>query len=133
MIVYAKYDPTPIHGDGKTVLEPEDDAATANLGNGWRMPTFKEFKELRENCTWTWKTQNGVNGMLVTGPNGKSIFLPAGGWYDKTTLNNKTTYGSYWTATGDGGTANAVDFVNNDKDKALVPRCEGRSVRPVKD
>ena len=49
--------------------------------------------------------------MQVTGPNGKSIFLPAGGWYDNTTLNNKITYGSYWTATGDGGTANAVDFV----------------------
>ena len=133
MIVYAKYDSTPIHGDGKTVLEAGDDAATANLGNGWRTPTFKEFKELRENCTWTWTSLNGVNGMQVKGPNGKTIFLPAGGWYDKTTLNNKTTYGSYWTATGDGGTANAVDFVNNDKDKALVPRCEGRSVRPVKD
>lgn len=133
MIVYAKYDSTPIHGDGKTVLEPEDDAATANLGNGWRTPTFKEFKELRENCTWAWTTRNGVNGMLVTGPNGKTIFLPAGGWYDKTTLKNKTTYGSYWTATGDGGTANAVDFANGYLDKALVPRCEGRSVRPVKD
>lgn len=133
MIVYAKYDPTPIHGDGKTVLEAGDDAATANLGNGWRTPTFKDFKELRENCTWTWTSLNGVKGMQVKGPNGKTIFLPAGGWYDKTTLNNKTTYGSYWTATGDGGTANAVDFVNNDKDKALVPRCEGRSVRPVKD
>lgn len=128
--IYAKYDTTP-GGDGKTVLEAEDDAATVNLGNGWRMPTFKEFKELRENCTWTWTTRNGVNGMLVTGPNGKSIFLPAGGWYDKTTLNYKGSYGSYWTATGDGGTANAVDFVNGDKDKALVPRSEGRSVRPV--
>ena len=133
IIAYAKYDTTPYQGDGKTVLEPEDDAATANLGNGWRTPTFKEWKELRENCTWTWKTQNGVNGMLVTGPNGKSIFLPAGGWYENSTLKNKTTYGSYWTATGDGGTANAVDFINNDKDKALVPRCEGRSVRPVMD
>ena len=71
--------------------------------------------------------------MQVTGPNGKSIFLPAGGWYDKNGLNNKGSYGSYWTATGDGGTANAVDIVNNDKDKALVPRSEGRSVRPVKD
>lgn len=133
IIVYKKYDTTPYQGDGKTTLEPEDDAATANLGNGWRTPTFKEFKELRENCTWTWTSLNGVNGMQVKGPNGKTIFLPAGGWYDKATLNNKTTYGSYWTATGDGGTANAVDFINNDKDKALVPRCEGRSVRPVKD
>ena len=133
MIVYKKYDSTPKHGDGKTVLEAEDDAATANLGNGWRTPTFEEFKELREKCTWTWTSLNGVKGMQVKGPNGKTIFLPAGGWYDKTTLNNKTTYGSYWTATGYGGTANAVDFVNNDKDMALVLRCEGRSVRPVKD
>lgn len=133
MIVYKKYDSTPKHGDGKTVLEAEDDAATANLGNGWRTPTFEEFKELREKCTWTWTSLNGVKGMQVKGPNGKTIFLPAGGWYDKTTLNNKTTYGSYWTATGYGETANAVDFVNNDKDMALVLRCEGRSVRPVKD
>ncbi|MBP5720500.1 MAG: Ig-like domain-containing protein [Bacteroidales bacterium] len=133
IIVYAKYDTTPVQGDKKTVLEAEDDAATANLGNGWRTPTFKEFKELRESCTWTWTNRNGVNGMLVTGPNGKSIFLPAGGWYNGSTLNNKGSYGSYWTATGDGGTANAVDFVSSDKDKALVPRSEGRSIRPVKD
>ena len=130
--IYKKYDTTP-GGDKKTVLEAEDDAATANLGNGWRTPTFTEFKELREKCTWNWVTLNGVKGMQVTGPNGKSIFLPAGGWYDKNGLNNKGSYGSYWTATGDGGTANAVDIVNNDKDKALVPRSEGRSVRPVKD
>ena len=133
IIVYAKYDTTPVQGDGKTVLEAEDDAATANLGNGWRMPTFKEFKELRENCTWTWKTQNGVNGMLVTGPNGKSIFLPAGGWYTNSTLTGKTTYGSYWTASGDGGTAHVVDIINNDKTTGVVSRSEGRSVRPVKD
>ena len=133
MIVYAKYDSTPIHGDGKTVLEPVDDAATANLGNGWRTPTFNEFKELREKCTWAWTTRNGVNGMLVTGPNGKSIFLPAGGWYDKTTLNNKTTYGSYWTATGSGDIAHAVDFINGYVDKAVLARSNGRSVRPVKD
>mgnify|MGYP003492948088 FL=1 len=133
MIVYAKYDSTPIHGDGKTVLEAGDDAATANLGNGWRTPTFKDFKELRENCTWTWTSLNGVKGMQVKGPNGKTIFLPAGGWYDKTTLNNKTTYGSYWTATGSGDIAHAVDFINGYVDKAVLARCNGRSVRPVKD
>ncbi|MBQ2502496.1 MAG: Ig domain-containing protein [Bacteroidales bacterium] len=133
MIVYAKYDPTPIHGDGKTVLEPEDDAASVNLGNGWRTPTFNEFKELRENCTWTWTTRNGVNGMLVTGPNGKSIFLPGGGWYTNTTLTGKTTYGSYWTATGSGDIAHAVDFAKGYVDKAVLARSDGRSVRPVKD
>ena len=130
--IYKRYDTTP-GGDGKTVLLAEDDAATVNLGNGWRTPKSKEFKELRENCTWTWTTQGGVSGMRVTGPNGKSIFLPAGGWYENSTLNSKGSYGSYWTASGDGGTASAVDFINNDKSAALVPRSEGRSVRPVKD
>ncbi len=130
--IYKKYDTTP-GGDGKTVLEAEDDAATANLGNGWRTPTSREFKELRENCTWTWKNDyNGVKGMLVTGPNGKSIFLPAGGWYEPS-LQNRGSYGSYWTASGNGGTVSAVDFINNDKSAALLPRCTGRSVRPVKD
>jgi hypothetical protein len=133
MIVYAKYDSTPIHGDGKTVLEPEDDAASVNLGNGWRTPTFNDFKELREKCTWTWTTRNGVNGMLVTGPNGKSIFLPGGGWYTKTTLTSKNTYGSYWTATGSGDFAHAVDFAKGYVDKAVLTRSDGRSVRPVKD
>ena len=133
MIVYAKYDSTPIHGDGKTVMEPEDDAASVNLGNGWRTPTFNEFKELREKCTWAWTTRNGVNGMLVTGPNGKSIFLPGGGWYTKTTLTGKTTYGSYWTATGSGDIAHAVDFAKGYVDKAVLARSDGRSVRPVKD
>ena len=133
MIVYAKYDSTPIHGDGKTVLEPVDDAATANLGNGWRTPTFNDFKELREKCTWAWTTRNGVNGMLVTGPNGKSIFLPGGGWYTNTTLTGKNTYGSYWSATGRGDIAHAVDFANGYVDKAVLARSDGRSVRPVKD
>ena len=133
MIVYAKYDTTPVQGDGKTVLEAEDDAASVNLGNGWRTPTFSEFKELRENCTWAWTTRNGVNGMLVTGPNGKSIFLPGGGWYTNTTLTGKTTYGSYWTASGSGGNAHAVDFANGYVDKAYLARPDGRSVRPVKD
>lgn len=133
MIVYAKYDSTPIHGDGKTVLEPEDDAASVNLANGWRTPTFNEFKELREKCTWAWTNRNGVNGMLVTGPNGKSIFLPGGGWYSNTTLTGKTTYGSYWTATGSGDIAHAVDFANGYVDKAVLARSDGRSVRPVKD
>ena len=115
------------------MLEPEDDAASVNLGNGWRTPTFNEFKELRENCTWAWTTRNGVNGMLVTGPNGKSIFLPGGGWYTNTTLTGKTTYGSYWTATGSGDIANAVDFAKGYVDKAVLARSDGRSVRPVKD
>ena len=65
--------------DGLTTLQSSDDAATANWGSGWRMPTYDEMLELKNNCTVTWSTQNGVNGRLFTGPNGNSIFLPAAG------------------------------------------------------
>lgn len=55
------------------------DAAAANWGSGWRMPTYKEFQELKEKCRWTLTTLNGRRGYRVTGPNGKSIFLPMAG------------------------------------------------------
>ena len=78
---FSKYVTNSSYGtvDNKTVLDPEEDAAHVNWGGSWRMPTEEEWTELRTNCTWTWTTQNGVNGRLVTGPNGKSIFLPAAG------------------------------------------------------
>ncbi len=130
--LYSKYE-TKLGGDKKTVLEAEDDAASANLGNGWRMATFAEWKELRESCTWTWTQRNGINGMLVTGPNGKSIFLPASGVF-QSSLGKKGTYGSYWTSTlaSAEGMANAVDFYSGGNDKALIDRSTGLSVRPVK-
>ena len=131
--LYSKYE-TKLGGDKKTVLEAEDDAASANLGNGWRMATFAEWKELRESCTWTWTQRNGINGMLVTGPNGKSIFLPASGVF-QSSLGKKGTYGSYWTSTlaSAEGMANAVDFYSGGNDKALIDRSTGLSVRPVKE
>lgn len=55
------------------------DAAAANWGSGWRMPTYKEFQELKEKCRWTLTTLNGRRGYRVTGPNGMSIFLPMAG------------------------------------------------------
>jgi uncharacterized protein (TIGR02145 family) len=61
------------------ILESDDDAATAALGTGWRMPTKDEFEEILNTCTCTWTTQNGINGYKIVGPNGNSIFLPAGG------------------------------------------------------
>ena len=71
--------------------------------------------------------------MLVTGPNGKSIFLPAAGVF-QSSLGKKGTYGSYWTSTlaSAEGMANAVDFISNDKSIALIGRECGLSVRPVK-
>lgn len=67
--------------DNLSVLEPIDDAATANWGKDWRMPTREEWEELYQKTICTWTTQNGVKGRLLTGCNGNSIFLPATGFH----------------------------------------------------
>ena len=84
--------------DNLTILEASDDAATTNWGTGWRMPTREEMDELKNNCTVTWTTQNGVNGRLFTGPNGNSIFLPAAGGHLYSALLDAGSYGEYWSS-----------------------------------
>ena len=84
--------------DGKTVLDLEDDAAYVNMGSEWRMPTHDELKELYNNCSWSWTTQNGVSGYKVTGPNSNNIFLPAAGFRDNSNLIYAGSYGYYWSS-----------------------------------
>ena len=120
--------------DNKTILDPEDDAAAVNLGGGWRMPTNAEQDELRSQCTWTWTTQNGVNGRLVTGPNGNSIFLPAAGYRYDTSLGRVGSWGYYWSSSlsTDGPySAYYVGFDSGDVDWYYDYRCGGLSIRPV--
>ena len=90
------------NSDRKFQLNPADDAASANWGGKWRMPTEAECDELAnpDNCTWEWTTKNGVNGYKVTGKKtGKSIFLPITGFrfYGRTQF--RAVYGFYWTST----------------------------------
>ena len=85
-------------GDGKTVLAAADDAATANLGSPWRMPTADEIQELLDNCTWFWTTQDGVKGHQVDGPNGNAIFLPAAGLRLDSGFHFAGGQGNYWSS-----------------------------------
>ncbi len=89
------------YNDNPTILPADHDAAAVNWGNGWRMPTIAELQELKDNCVWEWTTQNNVNGYLVTGPNGNSIFLPAAGDRRGTSLSNSGSYGTYWSSSVD--------------------------------
>ena len=82
--------------DNLTILQPGDDAATANYGG--RTPTKVEWQELLDNTTATWTTQNGVNGRLFTGTNGNSIFLPAAGCRWDSNIHGGGYYGYYWSS-----------------------------------
>ena len=82
--------------DNLTMLLAEDDAATTNWGNGWRMPTQEEWLELCQNTTNTWTTRNGVYGRLFTASNGNSLFLPAAGYRWDGYLYGAGSYGHYW-------------------------------------
>jgi hypothetical protein len=96
--VLTKYCNDILYGpvDYKTELDPEDDAAYVNWGPSWRMPTLEQQKELYNNCTQRWTTMNGVNGILVTGPNGNTIFLPAAGFNWADTNTGEGTSGNCW-------------------------------------
>jgi len=124
--------------DNKTILEAADDAARANWGGSWRMPTDAELTELREQCTWTWTTQNGVYGYKVTskktGYTSKSIFLPAAGdRYDRS-FGDAGCIGYYWSSslnTGSPSSAWSVDFYSGYVGRYGYDRSYGFSVRPV--
>mgnify|MGYP003305975308 CR=1 FL=1 len=66
---------------GKDISGTKYDAAKANWGDDWCMPTKAHWEELISKCSWEWTTMGNHNGYKVTGPSGKSIFLPAAGWY----------------------------------------------------
>lgn len=120
--------------DNKKTLELSDDAAYANWGGSWRMPTKAEQDELREKCTWTWTTQNGVNGYKVTGTNGNSIFLPAAGYRYNSSLSYAGSNGRYWSSSlYTDGPYNAclLGFSSSDVGWYHGNRYYGRSVRPV--
>ena len=122
--------------DNPTTLPLSADAARANWGGQWRMPTIDEFEELRSKCTWTWTTQNGVNGYKVTSnSNGNYIFLPAAGYRDLGSLYGAGDYGYYWSSSAYGPnystTALYLYFYSTWKDRKNDYKAAGRSVRPV--
>ena len=120
--------------DGNSNLMPQHDAARANWGGDWRMPTRTEMQELIDNCEWEWTAQNGVNGYKVTGPNGNSIFLPAAGYRFGSSLDYAGEYGSYWSSTpaySDSYHAYDLDFRSSEYSVHCDFRGCGRSVRPV--
>ena len=111
------------------------DAATAKWGVSWRMPTASDFRELINNCKWTWITFNGVDGYEVRGKNNNYIFLPAAGYCDDSTVAGDREGGCYFSATPHNSAGNAYYLQINMNDRVVdwYERCIGFSVRPVSD
>ena len=121
--------------DSEGNLNPQYDAATANWGGDWRMPTKTEMQELINNCTWTWTTQNGVNGYKVTSKvNSNYIFLPAAGCRDGSSLYCAGSSGFYWSsAPRESSSYFAYRLYFNSSGQGMYDyyRIFGQSVRPV--
>jgi uncharacterized protein YjdB len=123
--------------DGKTELEPDDDAAYVNWGPAWRMPSIEQLEELinSDYTTTEWTTQNGVNGYKITSKsNGNFIFLPAAGMYEVISW-GRPGFGYYWSRTlvinSEGG-ARSVNFGSNQIISSSGLRSYGWSIRPVR-
>ena len=116
------------------------DAATANWGDAWRMPTSDEMGELINNCTWEWDSiivkidavqLDTIRGSKVTGPNGNSIFLPTAGSKYRTTLSNAGSIGHYWSATPTEKSALYLKLSKNGPEMEEQRTHLGYTVRPV--
>ena len=124
--------------DNKERLDPEDDAATANWGVDWCMPSKEQFKELYNSSytTTEWKAVNGVNGYMITSKkNNNTMFLPAAGWCNGTSLEEVRSLGQYWSSSiGVNGSEGAcrLTIYSVRFDSNADYRCYGHSVRPVR-
>ena len=112
--------------DDFTTLLPEDDAATANWGGEWRMPTNEELKELTENCEFNWTEINGVSGTKFTAKNGNFVFFPAAGYrYNSQISNSVGINGVYWSSS-------LFEEEDDDAYRFMLSTKSGYSFAPIK-
>ena len=141
-------------GEDFDISGTQNDAAVVNWGGIWRMPTKKDLEELKDSCSWTWSSINGVNGYIITkkvGGTGNKIFLPAAGYINEMSHErngsggvymssiqggSSSPYNSYaWTLAWNSSTRmmfnyNAYSHVFNSNNNCAA-RYIGHSVRPV--
>ena len=122
-----------------SIVGTEHDVARQEWGSKWRMPTHQEAEELRVKCKWELITYNDVLGHKVTGPSGKSIFIPLTG-YKSTKLGSTAYAGYYWCGTKHYDYGPYVLSNQNRSDNPnwigvgnTLTRTEGYAVRAVRD
>ena len=122
--------------DVSIIFSLKQDAANHYMGGKWRMPTTDEWQELIYSCNRVW-TENykgtGVKGSIFTSRvNGNSVFLPAAGYCNISSVNLVGSEGNYWSASGRSlGYAWFFSFYWSEANLYNYYRYYGRSVRGV--
>ena len=137
-------DPSATDADAlKTVLDPEDDAATVNWGGSWRMHTLAEFDALYDATTWTWdSTDNGyyvtkMGEALSADKSNALLFFPAAGMGHNVYLSDAGSFGYYWSSTLCWSRPSSACYFHFDSSGISRHndhnRCYGLPVRPLSD
>ena len=129
-----------IHEDYPCIDPPQSisgskyDIARQKWAETWRIPSCNEMEELMSQCKWIWAEKNGIPGFAVTGKNGNSIFLPAGGQRLGTQIVDPYETGRYWCGnvdSSDNKRAYLLDFKIDGKFLVSRSRYIGMLIRPV--
>ena len=120
--------------DNRTILLPEDDAATMNWGAAWCMPTEAQMQELITQCEWTTIEINGVDCCRVTGPNGATLILPESGVRCEGVSDETKLGGYYWSSESPllPESAGGLSFASGNRSWGIFYRYGGLSVRAVR-
>ena len=120
---------------GNDISGTKYDAATHNMGSDYRMPTKAEYEELISRCEWKFVTYRKVRGWKVTGPSGKSIFLPASGYMLYDWNENISIDGFYWSSNITDNNREVYTLFTTMHDYKMysnhMNRFEGRTIRAV--
>ena len=119
---------------GSDIAGTDYDAATANWGSPWCMPTLEQIQELVNKCSPTKTFKYGVSGCECTGPNGGTIFLPSAGYRYCDTVLKEGTYGYFLSSTlHKTNYSYAYNlYTSGFATQSSHDRCYGRNVRPVR-
>lgn len=111
-----------------------NDAATMNLGIPFCIPTGSVITELFDKCKWEVTTYRGVWGCAVTGPNGKSIFIPAAGYKDGSSILQKGQIGNFMSGNlveNEDNSVYCVSFNRKEVYLSHIYRYCGLTIRPA--
>ena len=125
--------------DNKLTLDLKDDAARANMGGDWKMPSLALIEELVSETTSEWienYNNSGVNGRKFTVPNGNSIFIPASGYRSVSSFSHQGSSGEVWSTLLEGSSNGLTHCLRFDSDSIFATnytadRCYGLTVRGV--